>query len=117
MAKKDKFTAEGAEVQAPVEMTPEEQAAIEARNAELGALADEETSIKQRLGEIANRRRELGVTRVVNRGPRGVGEYVKTQIKEGKTNDEILSLVKENFPENNTNANCVNWYRNAPKIS
>lgn len=123
MAKANKMTAENEETlvapTAPTapstELSPEAQAAIDAKNNELAALAEEETQLKARMGEIIARRRELGVTRVVNRGPRGVGDYVKDLIKAGKTNEEIMALVKENFPQNNTNVNCVNWYRNALK--
>ena len=51
----------------------------------------------------------------VKRGPVGVGAFIKEQISAGKTNDEIIKLVKEQFPDNHTNTNCINWYRNALK--
>ena len=50
-----------------------------------------------------------------NRGPAGVGAFIKEKITEGLTNQEIIDEVAAKFPENFTNTNCVNWYRNALK--
>ena len=45
------------------------------------------------------------------KGP-GVGDVAKTLIREGKTNEEVLAAVKEQFPEAKTSMASINWYRN-----
>jgi len=43
---------------------------------------------------------------------KGVGEYVRGLIKEGKENKEILEMVKVKYGNDNTSMGCVAWYRN-----
>lgn len=46
------------------------------------------------------------------RGPtQGVGAFCKGLIADGKTNDEILAAVAEQFPTAKTTRNCVAYYR------
>ncbi len=45
------------------------------------------------------------------KGP-GVGDVAKTLIREGKTNEEVLAAIKEQFPDAKTSMASVNWYRN-----
>lgn len=49
--------------------------------------------------------------------PRGIGNVVRELINAGKSNSQILSIVKSVFPEAKTNDSCVNWYRNQLKKS
>jgi hypothetical protein len=108
---------------AKVELTPEEQEALAAETAEKQQRAEE---IKVRLdelnAEIAQLKAELktltgkaGGTGNTQRGPVGVGAFIKDLIQEGMDNDAILARVAVEWPENFTNASCVNWYRNALK--
>ena len=41
----------------------------------------------------------------------GIGDFVKAEILKGGTNEQILALVSEKFPESNTTNASVNWYR------
>lgn len=45
------------------------------------------------------------------KGP-GVGDVAKTLIREGKTNEQVLAAIKEQFPEAKTSMASINWYRN-----
>lgn len=45
------------------------------------------------------------------KGP-GVGDVAKTLIREGKTNEEVLAAIKEQFPDAKTSMASINWYRN-----
>lgn len=42
----------------------------------------------------------------------GVGKCATDAIKSGKTNDEVLAIVRAKFPEAKTTAASINWYRN-----
>lgn len=99
-----------------LEALAEETAAKEVRAAELNEqiadLAERFVSLKAELKEVTGKARTGGAS---NRGPVGVGAFVKNLITEGLTNEEILEQVHVNFPANNTNVSCVNWYRNALK--
>jgi hypothetical protein len=41
----------------------------------------------------------------------GIGQYAKELIAEGKTNEEVVELVKARFVGASTNRACVAWYR------
>jgi len=43
---------------------------------------------------------------------KGVGEYVRGLIKNGKNNKDILEMVSFKYGNYNTTINCINWYRN-----
>lgn len=45
----------------------------------------------------------------------GVGTFIKNLITEGLGNKEILSIVHEQYGNNNTTYACVAWYRNKMK--
>ncbi len=45
------------------------------------------------------------------KGP-GVGDVAKELIRAGKTNEEVLAAVKEQFPDAKTSMASINWYRN-----
>jgi hypothetical protein len=48
------------------------------------------------------------------RGPnQGVGSFAKEQIAAGKTNAEVLALVKSQFPNAKTTTGCIAFYRTA----
>ena len=100
-----------------LEALAEETAAKEVRAAELNeqiaALQDQLVSLKAELKEVTGKASRTGGAS--NRGPVGVGAFVKNLITEGLTNEDILEKVRNEFPANNTNASCVNWYRNALK--
>lgn len=50
------------------------------------------------------------------RGPtQGVGAFAKEQILAGKTNAEVLELVKAQFPTAKTTTSCIAYYRTALK--
>lgn len=52
------------------------------------------------------------------RGPtQGVGAFCKELIAEGKTNQEILEAVAEQFPTAKTSKNCVAYYRAKMKVA
>ena len=42
----------------------------------------------------------------------GVGDVAKDLIRAGKTNEEVLASIKEQFPNAKTSMASVNWYRN-----
>ena len=42
----------------------------------------------------------------------GVGEYARTLIAAGKTNEQTLAAVLKKFPESKNNLSCIGWYRN-----
>ena len=42
----------------------------------------------------------------------GVGTVAKDAIRDGKTNDEVLEIVKKKFPDAKTTLASVAWYRN-----
>ena len=42
----------------------------------------------------------------------GVGDVAKQLIRDGKTNEEVLAAIKEQFPEAKTSMASINWYRN-----
>ena len=42
----------------------------------------------------------------------GVGDVAKDLIRGGKTNEEVLAAIKEQFPDANTSMASINWYRN-----
>ena len=42
----------------------------------------------------------------------GVGDVAKDLIRGGKTNEEVLAAIKEQFPEAKTSMASINWYRN-----
>jgi hypothetical protein len=77
-------------------------------------LADAEEAFKEAKAKLKalRGRKPMGE---VKRGPSGVGAYIKSLIGEGKTNEEIMAAVTENWPANFTNVGCINWYRNAIK--
>lgn len=54
---------------------------------------------------------------VGRRGPtQGVGDFCKTLIKEGKSNQEILAAVQDKFQGTaKTSSSCIAFYRNALK--
>jgi hypothetical protein len=109
-------------VKVKVELTPEEQEAANALAAEKQARAD---TVKARLEELQTEIAELKAelktltgkvgTGNTQRGPVGVGAFIKDLIQEGLDNDAILARVAAEWPDNFTNASCVNWYRNALK--
>lgn len=43
----------------------------------------------------------------------GIGDVAKDLIRAGKTNEQVLAGIKEQFPEANTSLASVNWYRNS----
>lgn len=43
---------------------------------------------------------------------RGIGTVIKEAIMAGKTNEEALALALAEFPQANTSASTVSWYRN-----
>lgn len=43
---------------------------------------------------------------------RGVGAVIREAIRAGKTNEEALAAAKAEFPQSNTTAATVSWYRN-----
>lgn len=43
---------------------------------------------------------------------RGVGTIAIEAIKAKMTNEEVLEVVKKEFPDKNTSLASVNWYRN-----
>ncbi|MFA6064043.1 MAG: hypothetical protein WC736_15750 [Gallionella sp.] len=45
----------------------------------------------------------------------GIGAYCTELIRNGKTNEEVLAAVKRKFPDANTSAASVSWYRNKLK--
>jgi hypothetical protein len=45
----------------------------------------------------------------------GIGSFCKEQIKAGKTNQEVLVLVKDSFPNASTSYGSIAWYRSAMK--
>jgi len=48
------------------------------------------------------------------RGPnQGVGAFSKEQIVAGKTNAEVLAMVKAKFPDAKTTTGCIAFYRTA----
>src|SRR5262245_22472032 len=50
------------------------------------------------------------------RGPnQGVGAFAKEQIALGKSNTDILDMIREQFPTARTSMNCVAYYRNSLK--
>lgn len=109
-------------VKQEVLLTAEELEALEAakveRQEKLTALNMELINAKAEVDRIKGEIKELsgkvgGSTGV--RGPTGVGNFIKQLITEGLTNEEILERVATEWPTNTTNANCVNWYRNALK--
>jgi len=51
----------------------------------------------------------------VQRGPSGVGAYIKGMINDAKNNEEIMAAIAAEWPDNFTNVNCINWYRSAIK--
>jgi hypothetical protein len=96
--------------------TPEEQAEHDAKVAAVTAKINElEAQLKAAKTEL----KELVPRTLSNsaRGPVGVGAYIKSLLIGSPTitNEEILKLVAEEFPNNFTNVNCINWYRNAIK--
>jgi len=95
-----------------IEAAAEEKAANELR---LNELREELATITTRADEIKAEIKGLSGKAVVARGPTGVGAFIKGLITEGLTNDEIMARVAEEWPENRTNINCINWYRNALK--
>lgn len=95
-----------------IEAAAEEKAANELR---LNALREELASITANADEIKAEIKSLGGKTVIARGPTGVGAFIKDLIKHEFTNDEIMARVAEEWPENRTNINCINWYRNALK--
>lgn len=86
------------------------QVAIDEAQAEVDRLTGELTDAKVKLREL-----KPGSGAVGRRGPVGVGAFIKSLIPEGLTNDEIMERVTVEFPDNHTNSNCINWYRNALK--
>ena len=42
----------------------------------------------------------------------GVGDVAKDLIRGGKTNEEVLAALKEQFPDAKTSMASINWYRN-----
>ena len=59
--------------------------------------------------------REMTGNTAAKRGPVGVGAFIRERIVAGDDNKQIMEQVTEKFPANNTNINCINWYRNAIK--
>jgi len=50
------------------------------------------------------------------RGPnQGIGAFAKEQIVQGKTNQEVLNMINEQFPTARTSMSCIAYYRNAIK--
>lgn len=45
----------------------------------------------------------------------GIGAFCIDLIKKGKSNEEVLAAVKKQFPDANTSASSVAWYRNKVK--
>lgn len=41
----------------------------------------------------------------------GIGDAIREALKAGKTNPEILEIVKKKFPDASTSLASVNWYR------
>lgn len=41
----------------------------------------------------------------------GIGDAIREALKAGKTNQEILDIVKKKFPDSKTSLSSVNWYR------
>lgn len=102
-----------AKVEEP-KLSPEElaerQEKIDAAQTKVDSLTNELNEAKAVLNELKPRRMS-----VAKRGPVGVGAFIKSLIAEGLTNEEIMERLPAQFPDNNTNVNCVNWYRNALK--
>ena len=47
----------------------------------------------------------------------GVGTIAKDAIREGKSNEETLAIVKAKFPEAKTTIASVAWYRNNLRVN
>jgi hypothetical protein len=41
-----------------------------------------------------------------------IGATAKAAIREGKTNEQVLEIVRKEFPGSNTTLTSINWYRN-----
>ena len=105
---------------AEVELSAEEVEAIAAAKleseAKVAEIKLEIDAISVSLSQLKAQLKELtGKSTSTNRGPVGVGAFIKELIKEGFTNAEISDRIVTEWPENNTNTNCINWYRNALK--
>lgn len=48
---------------------------------------------------------------------RGIGDAAMEAIKAGKTNEEALAAVKQEFPGGKTSLSSINWYRNKMRQS
>ena len=99
------------EIEAAAVLAEEKRLRIEKLEADLATHTANVLAVKAELAELKGKRTS-GTT---NRGPVGVGAFVKELITEGKTNQEILDAVAVAWPDNTTNVNCINWYRNALK--
>jgi hypothetical protein len=101
---------------AEVELSTEEVAAKLESEAKVAEIKLEIDTISANLSQLKAQLKELtGKSTSTNRGPVGVGAFIKELIKKGLTNAEISDRIITEWPENNTNTNCINWYRNALK--
>ena len=48
---------------------------------------------------------------------RGIGTVVKESVLAGMTNEDVLEAVKAEFPNANTTASTISWYRNSLRKS
>lgn len=62
----------------------------------------------RRKSDAPRRRKE---DEAIDRKPAGVGAYVSGLLLKGKSTEEILALVGKQFPQANTSAASVSWYR------
>jgi cell division septum initiation protein DivIVA len=46
-----------------------------------------------------------------SRGPSGIGQYIKSKIKLGWTNEQILEGCYRLYPANNPSIGSISWYR------
>lgn len=94
-----------------VELTPEEE---EARDKAIAELEETIADLKAKMAEASSALKILRPRAFIgsNRGPVGVGAFIKALIKEGATNEQIMERVAAEWTANNTNNNCINWYRN-----
>ena len=61
--------------------------------------------------DVKNKGAEGAATEAKEKVP-GVGDLAKDLIRGGKTNEEVLAAIKEQFPDAKTSMASINWYRN-----
>mgnify|MGYP000526583416 CR=1 FL=1 len=59
-----------------------------------------------------NKGKETNTKKEVKEPKCGVGTVAIEALKAGKTNEEVLKVVKAKFPDAKTSLASINWYRN-----